>query len=575
MTNMDSRTCRWFLIGFGLVNTVTFTFILMSLTFISGYNLAFWHFPLAVLCALLFNYAASRYILKSGYYPVFLSCTWIILVVISLSVLVAGQFYDISFDGQMYHLDSAFHLKNGWNPFVKELPSGLNQALWLNHYGKGVEGPAAAVYALTNSIETTKSTNFILLAASFCLCMSFLLRINRFSFRKNLLFSFLLSFNPVTVYQLLNTYVDGQMESYLLCFVIAACLLYLEADRLYLILLGTVLMVILNIKFSAIVFAAVFCAGLLLALIAGRQIKSFRKALVVCFMATVIGIGVLGYFPYVINTVKYHDPLYPGVQMLESEVAKMSPGRFMTMNRFSKFFVSFFSHTNDLHIYREKNPEIPPKVPFTFNKTDLYNALKPSIVIMAGFGPFFSGISIAALAFFVMSVWRRPDRKTLLPVLFLLGTITCSVFILSASWWARYVPQLWLIPVIALMASEYFQPQAERKLRLLLYLITGINLSFGFASFPYVYYKTAEIKYELDQLKASGKTIPVQFTYYTSNRIRFTEHHIPFQEENIPDDKAVFMVSSSSKYIPPDPMPDLPKPWVLQIGERIEHRIHP
>ncbi len=116
---------------------------------------------------------------------------------------------------------------------------------------------------------------------------------------------------------------------------------------------------------------------------------------------------------------------------------------------------------------------------------------------------------------------------------------------------------------------------AERKLRNLLYLIAGINLSFGFASFPFVYYKTAEIKYELARFKASGQIIPVQFTYYTSNRIRFTEHQIPFREVDIPNDKAVYMVSSSTKYIPPDPIPDIPKPWVLQIGERLEHRIHP
>ncbi len=575
MKLMDSRTCRWFLIGFGLANSVIFTFILMSFTFILGFNLAFWHFPLAILCALLFNYAASRHMLKSGYGPVFISSTWIILIIISLSVLIAGQFYDISFDGQMYHLDSAFHLKNGWNPFVRELPSGVNQALWLNHYGKGVEAPEAAVYALTNRIETTKSTNFIMLAASFCLCMFFLLRINHFSYLKNLLFSFLLSCNPVTVYQLLNTYVDGQLASYLLCFALAACLLYLDADRLYLILMASVLMVVLNIKFSAIVFAAVFCAGLLLALLWSRQIKSFRKVLIACTLATGIGTCVLGYFPYVINTVKYHDPLYPGLPMLESEAAKIAPASFEHMNRFSMFFVSFFSHTNDFHIYREKDPEIPPKIPFTFNKTDLYNAFKPSVAIMAGFGPFFSGISIAALIFFVVSVWRRPDRKVLFPILFLLGTLTCSVFILSQAWWARYVPQLWFVPVIALVASEYFQPQAERKLRNLLYLIAGINLSFGFASFPFVYYKTAEIKYELAQLKASGQIIPVQFTYYTSNRIRLTEHQIPFREVNIPNDKAVYMISSSSKYILPEPIPDLPKPWVLQIGERLEHRIHP
>ncbi len=99
------------------------------------------------------------------------------------------MFYDISADGQMYHMETAIQMKAGWNPFKKELPLELNQAIWLNHYGKGVENPQATIYALTNRLETTKATNFIMLAASFCLVMAFLIRLERFSFRKNLLFS--------------------------------------------------------------------------------------------------------------------------------------------------------------------------------------------------------------------------------------------------------------------------------------------------------------------------------------------------------------------------------------------------
>ena len=67
MTLLNAKTCRWFLTGFGLVNTVTFTFILMALTFISGHTLAFWHFPVSILCALLVNQRAARYFMGSGY----------------------------------------------------------------------------------------------------------------------------------------------------------------------------------------------------------------------------------------------------------------------------------------------------------------------------------------------------------------------------------------------------------------------------------------------------------------------------------------------------------------------------
>jgi hypothetical protein len=574
MTQLSGKEALFFLVGFGLVNAVVFSFIGMSLTFIAGFSLASWHFPLAVLFALGVNYYAAHYLFGPHCRKTLTVSTGIIVTVIVVSILFSLLFYDISFDGQMYHIDAAFYLKNGWNPFKNELSPDINQALWLNHYGKGVEAPEAAVYALINRIESTKSVNFMVMAASFCLSMSFLLRLGRFSFRKNLFFSFLLSCNPIVIYLLLTTYVDGQLASYLLCFLAAAGLLYRNANRFYLMLLAMLLIIVLNIKFSSVVFAAVFSAGLLLALMLDRQIKSLKKVFVICVLATGFGVGVVGYFPYVSNTVHFHDPLYPGFHLLKSEAAKLAPESFARRNRFSRFFISFFSHTDELHIYRDKDPQIPSKIPFSFNKTDIYNALKPTVCRMAGFGPFFSGISILGLVFFIISAWRVHDKKQLTPVLVVLGTLLVSVFLISEAWYARYVPQLWFVPVIALMASEYYGPSFMR-LKNLLYVIVLINLFFAFASFPYVFYQSEKIDYELAQLKVSGQTISVRFTYFVSNRIRFLEKQIPFQETRIPDNTGVYMVCSSTRYIPPQQPADLPKSWILRFGEKIEQRINP
>ena len=306
----------------------------------------------------------------------------------------------------MYHMESAIQMKNGWNPFKKELPGDFNQAIWLNHYGKGVEDPQATIYALTHRLETTKATNFIMLAASFCLSMAFLIRLGRFSFRKNLLFSTLLALNPVTFYQLLNTYVDGQLCSFLLCFIAVACLLYQDADRYFLILLASVLIMLINIKFTALVFAAIFTAGMLLTFLVCRKRPAFKKSFIVAAMATVFAIGVVGYFPYVINTVQYHDILYPGLPMLKSEALKFTPPVLRNKNQFSKFFISFFSHTDNLHLTVTKDPVIKPKIPFTLNKTDIFNASKPYVVFIAGMGPFFSGICLTAVVIFGYWLWK-------------------------------------------------------------------------------------------------------------------------------------------------------------------------
>ncbi len=459
----------------------------------------------------------------------------------------------------MYHMESAIQMKAGWNPFKKELPLELNQAIWLNHYGKGVEDPQATIYALTNRLETTKSTNFILLAASFCLSMAFLLRLKRFSFRKNMLFSTLLAFNPVTFYQLLNTYVDGQLSSFLLCFIAVACLLYLEADSYFLILLASILIILINIKFTALVFAGIFTTGMLLAFIVGKRWRTFKRAFIISSLSAIFAVGVVGYFPYMINIVQYHDILYPGLKVLKSEAAKFTPPRLIQKNQFSKFIISFFSHTDNLHLTATKDPVIRTKIPFTFNKTDLFNASKPYVVFMAGMGPFFSGICLSSMLIFGYWFWNLKNRRTALPFIVMAGTILLSVLIISEAWYARYVPQFWFFPLILLMATEADQGKTIRKIRHLLYIIMLVDISFCVASFPYVYYKTAQIKYELDQLKASKQIIPVEFTYFTSNRARFIEYNIPYREVSIPDSNAVFMSSSSTKMIPPAVMPDIPK----------------
>lgn len=569
------KSNAWFLTGFGLVNTVVFSFVVLSVGFILGLGLAAWQFPLALLLSLALNYFASRHFLPDGNKRVFLRTTTIILAVIVLSVFISGFFYDISSDGQMYHMESAIQMKAGWNPFKGELPLSFNQAMWLNHYGKGVEDPQAAIYAVTGRLESTKSTNFIMLAASFCLSMSVLLRLNRFSFRKNLLFSTLLALNPVTFYQLLNTYVDGQLCSFILCFIAVACLLYLDVNRYFLILLASVLIMLINIKFTALVFAAIFTAGMLLVFLISKRKQAFKRSFIVAALSTLFGVGVVGYFPYMINIVQYHDILYPGLPVLKSEALKFTPPRIRNKNQVSKFLVSFFAHTDNMHLLTyNHDPIITSKIPFTFNKTDIFNASKPYVALMAGMGPFFSGIFISALVIFGYWFWRLRDRKSAIPLILVIGTLLFSVLIISESWYVRYVPQLWFVPVIMLMASEAGAGKITRRVINFLYLLMLVNISFCTVSFAYVYFKTEQIKYELEQLKASGQTIPVEFTYFTSNRARFTEYNIPFKEVPIPDSTAFFMSSSSTKIIRPSVMPDLPKSFVLQTGEYIINRYH-
>ncbi|HTS45039.1 MAG TPA: hypothetical protein VMH01_11630 [Puia sp.] len=572
MENHLKKSYSFLLIGFGLINIISFTLVLMAMSFSTGLTLSFWHFPLAVTLSLLANFLTARFFLKDQGITVFRNTGLAVLIITVISIFIAVSFYDISSDGQMYHLEATYQFKTGWNPFRTQLPYDFSQALWLNHYGKGTEAPQAAIYAVTNKIESGKATNFMLLVASFFMMLAFLYRLNRFSLKKKLFISALFSLNPVVVYQLISTYVDGQLASLLLCLLLICCFLFIDTNRAYLFLLASMLVIMVNIKFTAIVFAGVFLFAFLAILLLNKKKIEARRVFFTCATAVILGIGFVGYYPYVTNTIDHHDPIYPGLDILQLEASKQYPKSFQSKSRFGRFFTSLFTHTDNMKLYLDSNPPVPLKLPFTFNKTDIKNACKPYVVIMAGMGPFFSGAVILALIFYIVLAIDLRDRRLFRNITLLLLTMLFSVFIISEAWWARYVPQLWLIPVTVAFLTEFVDIKWVNRLRFFFYVVVAINILLSFGCFPFNFYKTTQINYELAQLKASHQVIPVEWTYQASNRIRFYENNIPFKEQHLEGDSVLYMVSSSSKFIPPKNMPDVPKPFLLKWGQELEKK---
>ncbi|HTS45038.1 MAG TPA: hypothetical protein VMH01_11625 [Puia sp.] len=560
-----------FLIAFGLISIIAFTLMLMAISFLVGGTLTPWHFPLAVLSALLINFFACRFFFQGKSKPVFIKTTVSFLAITFISILVARFFYDVSGDGQLYHLEAVYQLGTKWNPIRTQLPS-FSQSIWVNHYGKGDEGAQAAIYVMTGKIESGKATNFMLFTASFLLCLSFLYRLNRFSFRKKLFLSALFACNPVTMLQLISTCVDGQMASLLLSLLVVYCLLFIDTNRFFLLLLAFILVILVNIKFTGIVFASVFSFGYIAILLVNKRKIEARKIFITCALSAIIGIGLVGYFPYITNTISYNDPIYPGTDVLQKELAKQCPTYFQSRNRFGKFFISFFSHTDDLDLLVDKNPHVSLKLPFTFNKTDIVNALKPGVVVMAGMGPFFSGAFMLSLLFFVILARRLSDRRIFWILSLTLVTIVISIFLISEAWWARLAPQVWLIPLIIALSTEWVNINWVNRMRTFFYIIVAINISFTFVVFPYYFYKAFEINYQLAQLKASKQTISVELTYHRCNRVRFYENNIPFKEEHLEGDSVVYMVNSGTKFIMPKNIPDVPKPFILKWGMRFNKK---
>ncbi|HTQ26625.1 MAG TPA: hypothetical protein VMI35_00785, partial [Puia sp.] len=125
-----------FLIAFGLLNILCFALLLGTLSFLTGHTISSWQFPLALVIALFVNFRAARAFDPSDRLPFFFRSGAVIAAVIFFSILLALFFYDVSFDGQSYHMESVYQLGTGWNPVVKQLPDSINltEAIYVNHY---------------------------------------------------------------------------------------------------------------------------------------------------------------------------------------------------------------------------------------------------------------------------------------------------------------------------------------------------------------------------------------------------------------------------------------------------------
>lgn len=575
MVNPNKKSSLFFSVGFGLICLVGIMDLLTAILFLVRITITPWHFLVAVTVALICVFYYISTLKLRDNWGHFLKTSGGILVILGVSILIAANFYDISFDGQYYHQEAVYHMGHEhWNPFYATvtLPDNAMGAIWVNHYPKQSETTAALVYASTLHIESGKSLNIILLAASFCLTFSFLRRHTRFGGGKVWLLSFLFAFNPVAVHQLFTYMVDGQLASLLLCLLMVCLFIYHDAGKDKLLLFFFIIVICLNVKLTAIAFTGIFVIFLLLLLFLNKQMARFWQVFLIGALATFVSIIIVGFNPFVTNTVTHQNPFYPLLGKHPIDIMTFtSPAGFPEKNRFEKMFITIFSHTDNIDIQvKDRVPQL--KIPFTFNKLDIKSLAYPDNRI-GGFGPLFSGIFLLAV-FFV--VWLLVFRRQMLIKSYLAGFVLMLVFsvlILEEAWWARYVPQFWFIPVLVLILVEAVDNKWIAGLKNLTYCVLLLNLCLCFGVMLETnLLKTAEINYQLAQFKATGQPVKVIFNRFDSNRVRFNEHDVPYVKSKVADNdsSAIDMIYSRARVKVDKPLPVLPQPWLIRFANHLK-----
>jgi hypothetical protein len=534
-----------FLTSLGIINIYAFTLLLTSLTFILGGHLTIFHLTLAILIALFVNYEITKASFNQhGSQTIFVRSTLIIVGILIVAIILVTPFYDMSEDGMWYHQESVIQMARGWNPFKRNLPydTANDGSLWFNHYAKGLEIFQASIYIITGKIETAKAALLFIAIGAFFLSIYFIYGLQIFSKFKAAFVSGLLVLSPWVVSQLLTFCNDGQTSCLLLYALITCCLIFSEYKKYLIILLCSVIIATINVKFTGILYIGCF-TGILLIVLLFRKKTSFRPVLLAVLFSGIAGIVLIGFNPYVTNFINNGHPFWPimGKNKVDIITAEY-PNSWRSLNRFQKLGLSLLTHTDETTLWENPNQEVDLKIPFTFNKTDIRYSCTP-LVKMGGFGPLFSGIlmlSVILLTWTVLKPYPKDKRYFLYVVL---ATLTGTVFIMEDACILRYVPQFWFIPVIIALASEFSVVKGISYLRNTIYVCLVVNICFSALSIPYNFVQTAKVYAQLKEMKKNGQVIPVYFGSMRSNRIKLEEKNIPYKVVNLSE------LSDSSKLI--------------------------
>ena len=276
------------------------------------------------------------------------------------------------------------------------------------------------------------------------------------------------------------------------------------------------LVLLAGIKFtSAVMAAGLACAAPILLRAGGLRGPCWRKLILSSVSALGVAVFLAGVNPYVSNMLRHGHPFHPlmGKDRIDI-IGKHADSAFLERDRFSKLFLSTFSRSHNRLPAFNAGPTIALKAPFSVSLGELETFYAKTDVRVGGFGPLFSGVVVVAFLT-VALVLLRHGPAPLGGVLAIGLVIFSSAMILPEPWWARYVPQLWLLPVLAGMAPFVANcggwPRRFGVLTLSLILLNAALVA-GLAWFGVVK-RELDLRAQMHGLSLAGAVRPVEISW--------------------------------------------------------------
>lgn len=497
------------LFGMFLLMALWFDAVIAGSVLLGGGRLGPWIFPVSLVLALIGNtlLSADR---RRG-----IAASAIGVLFMAAAIAVCQAVYDTTFDSMGYHYDISVMLTDGWNPINETPPNG---SVWAAHYAKLLELTGATVLAFTGNLQTAKCVNFSLAAAALALMWSTVRMIwPKITAKWRIMLVVIAALNPVVIRQMLSFYNDFCIWFETILLICAFLRLYRDETDIFawLVLFFSIGLGI-NTKFTHFFYLGVECIVFAVWLLCFKRFALFRRCLVVAVAGLAVGVAVIGFNPYVTNTSGYLSPFYPliggdGVDIMTAN----TPAMFTGGNRFEYFAKSLLSLSD---------------TSWALLRGDVTaEGLKASYVgdmRVNGFGVLMFPCLVIGL---ILMIINWPSKRWWI----VYGLVFAMSLLFEQSWWARYIPFLWLaliIPVIISLLGQKSRTRLNRILRTAVFLLVCANGAVSGAltlasRLAYTHY----INYVFTTQKALGK--PIETVNLTPTmRQQFRERGIAFTE---------------------------------------------
>lgn len=468
------NTVSAFDIGFFLLVIITNSIIISTILLFFKFSIHYYNFILAFFLTGLLYYFKTKDIGK----VLFVSIINIVIMV--LSTIIISSVFSAGWDGETYHKPAVAMLNDGWNPIYTSIDQYVDssnnwqltnnsQLIWSDAYPKASWLFAACIYNLTKNIESGKVTTLLFMIITFLLFYDYLQK--KVKKGISLCISILVALNPIALNQVTQYYLDGILALTLCLLLLSLVILFDKKHEykqkniyfliFYLIIWGC------NLKFSGLYFTALYCVvGFILLCIQKKSFKASKKDFLFFCGSAIIAICIIGFAPYITNFIRYGNPFYGFLNFnqkstLADTLASGIPA-FSGLSNLKQFILSIFSKTtNDLNNMDALSEIIKP--PFTFNMNELLAYNDPDIRL-GGFGCLYSGIialSILLAAYLACRYFLYYKKKLNYfskVIIIFLFVVLLSSSILPGAYQARYIGQIYLIPVtlFCLFASEKY-----------------------------------------------------------------------------------------------------------------------